>query len=281
MFANNWKLACAHQHNTELPCLLWFHTPNSQYRFYTSTQTLISFTLGWKTSNISYRHHFYWLKQVLKKKESSAGMCLLSTSIYQQLLFTNNFCYWHRVSALATSGDLRVSEAMLTSWHTVSISWNHVVHQPEVAVCISSELLLFAIKSCLSSHSLQGKFGHNISQRKRSFFISYCRDFQREGHRLCKCCHWTGSKSGNRTHLLFQMSGCRFLLKIYKSTHQKKQQRINNKNLSLNTVLKAAKCRLFSDAWSFSCAQQTPWKASRGKQTGSGALGLMSACKRS
>lgn len=123
------------------------------------------------------------------EKESSAGMCLLSTSIYQQLLFTNNFCYWHHVSALATSGDLRVSEATLTSWHTVSISWNHVVHQPEVAVCISSELLLFAIKSCLSSHSLQGKFGHNISQRKRSFFISYCGDFQREGHRLCKCCH--------------------------------------------------------------------------------------------
>ena len=156
-------------------------------------------------------------------------MCLLSTSIYQQLLFTNNFCYWHRVSALATSGDLRVSEATLTSWHTVSISWNHVVHQPEVAVCISSELLLFAIKSCLSSHSLQGKFGHNISQRKRSFFISYCRDFQREGHRLCKCCHWTGSKSGNRTHLLFQMSGCRFLLKIYKSTHQKSNKESTTK----------------------------------------------------
>lgn len=162
------------------------------------------------------------------------------------------------------NGDLRAPEAMLAFWHTVSISWNHVIRQPEVDVCISSKLLLFVIKSCLSLHSLQGKFGHNISQRKRSFFISYCRYFQREWGRRCCKRHWTSNKSGNWAHLLFQMSGHRFLLKKNTSTHQKSKKK--QQQLSLNTVLKTVKSRLFSVGWSFSCAQQAPWQIGESRQ---------------
>lgn len=176
------------------------------------------------------------------------------------------------------NGDLRAPEATLASWHTVSISWNHVICQPEVDVCISSKLLLFVIKSCLSLHSLQGKFGHNISQRKCSFFISYCRYFQREWGRRCCKCHWTGNKSGNWAHLLFQMSGHRFLLKKNTSNPSKKQEETTTVELEYsfeNCEVQTFQCWLKF----FMCTAGT--LTNRGKQAGCGAPGLTSVCERS
>lgn len=57
---------------------------------------------------------------------------------------------------------LRDSRAQARFLDTVSISRTQVIHQPEVTVCILSELLLFAIENCLFLHSLQDKIGHNF-----------------------------------------------------------------------------------------------------------------------
>lgn len=69
------------------------------------------------------------------------------------------------------SWDSNVAGGRLASWNTVSISWTQVVHEPKVTVCISSELLLFAIENCLVLYSLQDKVGHKFFTENRMFIL--------------------------------------------------------------------------------------------------------------